>query len=152
MPRSSRDALQHAGKSNKEGSKNHSDAISLAKTYSKIVRTAFATRRRGRRRSTCKTSVDHAAGPSCGRSIVGRSSRHGSSRACYVHPDWILSSAWVICTAGTLTRGVTVAVGNALIVRLGTDEVRKSLGVLRGIGLQTVTAYTRVRQGSLRVS
>lgn len=135
-------ALQHPGKANKEASKRHSEAIRLAKTYGKVAGIAFAARRRGCCRSTCKTGVDHAARPRCGSSIVGRSSRHGASRTRCVHPDWILSSTWMTCSAGTLTGGVSVAVANALIVCLGTDEVRKSLGVLRGVRLQTIAAYT----------
>lgn len=142
--------LEHPGKANKEASKRHSDTIRLAKTYSKVAGIAFAARRRVRCRSTCKTGVDHAARSRCGRSIIGRSGRHGASRTRCVHPDWILSPAWVTCTAGALTGGVTVAVTNALVVCLGTDEVWKSLGVLRGVRLQTIAAYTRVRQGRLR--
>lgn len=62
----------------------------------------------------------------------------------------VLSSARVAGAALCLASGKTVAVGDAVIVILGADEVRNCLGILRRVGRLAIAADTTVLESILR--
>lgn len=75
------------------------------------------------------------------------SSRRGAQDGGSVDARRVLSTAGVILPTSSRAAGFGAAIGHTLITPFGANEVRKSLGELRGIWRDAVAADASVGQG-----